>query len=72
MTTTPDNPHYADTDFAQSFDARDWAEAFCRRFKIVSWGPETDDSDPEGLMVGWFANAIMRGWDEHARRVSDD
>ena len=37
-----------------SFDARDWAKAFCKLFP---------DSDEE-LMVTWFANALMRGYDE--------
>jgi hypothetical protein len=37
-----------------SFDAVDWAEAFC---KI---NPEMDRE----LMVVWFANALMRGYDE--------
>jgi hypothetical protein len=41
-----------------SFDARDWAEAFC---KI---NPGAD----EGTMITWFANALMRGYDEHAAR----
>ena len=41
-----------------SFDARDWAEAFCKQF------PEVD----EDTMRGWFASALMRGWDEHAAR----
>jgi hypothetical protein len=39
---------------APSFDARDWAKAFC---KVC---PDVD----EGLMLGWFANALMRGYDE--------
>lgn len=39
----------------QSFDARDWAKAFC---KI---NPQMD----EGVMLVWFANALMRGYDEH-------
>ena len=39
-----------------SFDARDWAQAFCERF------PGHD----EGLMISWFANALMRGYDERA------
>jgi hypothetical protein len=43
----------------QSFDARDWAKAFCDRH------PEADD----GEMIGWFANAIMRGYDEAQRRA---
>lgn len=37
-----------------SFDARDWAEAFCKVF------PETD----EETVVTWFACALMRGYDE--------
>jgi hypothetical protein len=58
---TEDNPA-----FAQSFDAMDWDKAFCQRFSVT----RNEDGEPmdEGLMVGWFANAIMRGWDEHARR----
>jgi hypothetical protein len=43
-----------------SFDARDWAEAFCKAF------PGHD----EGTMLGWFANALMRGYDEHAMRMA--
>jgi len=37
-----------------SFDARDWAAAFC---KI---NPQMD----EGTMIAWFANALMRGYDQ--------
>ena len=37
-----------------SFDAKDWAEAFCKHF------PEMD----EGLMIAWFSCALMRGYDE--------
>lgn len=43
-----------------SFDARDWAAAFC---KINPNGPA------ENVMIGWFANALMRGWDEHDSRM---
>ena len=42
-----------------SFDAKDWAEAFCERFSAVPM----DDA------IGWFANALMRGYDE--RRAPD-
>lgn len=49
-----------------SFDARDWAEAFCRIAKTQ--GHDID----EGWMVTWFANALMRGFDEHAMRVLTD
>jgi hypothetical protein len=37
-----------------SFDARDWAKAFCKRFPTV----------PEDDAIAWFANALMRGFDE--------
>jgi hypothetical protein len=36
-----------------NMDAAHWAKAFCEKF------PRHD----EGLMVAWFANAIMCGWD---------
>lgn len=48
-----------------SFDAKDWAEAFCKIAKTQ--GHDLD----EGWMITWFANALMRGYDEHARRVAD-
>jgi len=41
-----------------SFDARDWAEAFCKL------NPSMD----EGVMLAWFANALMRGFDEAQMR----
>jgi hypothetical protein len=41
-----------------SFDAKDWAEAFNKRFPAVS----VDDA------IGWFANALMRGYDERTAR----
>lgn len=43
------------------FDAQVWAETFQ---KVVVDGGITIDSE---LMLGWFANAIMAGYD-HARR----
>ncbi len=43
-----------------SFDARDWAQAF---LKI---NPNTGLD--EGTMIGWFANALMRGYDERPAR----
>lgn len=44
-----------------SFDAKDWAEAFCK----------IHPGHDEGMMLSWFANALMRGYDEHARRAAD-
>lgn len=43
-----------------SFDARDWAAAFCKIH------PSMD----EGTMISWFANALMRGYDEFAARLA--
>jgi hypothetical protein len=51
-------PHYP----LGEFDGSKWAEEFMRLF-----GHRKDDID-EGLMLGWFCNAIMTGFDEHARR----
>lgn len=39
------------------FDARKWAEKFC---EIISDGRAID----EDMMVGWFANALMVGYDK--------
>lgn len=45
----------------QSFDHVDWASAFMER---VNAGITVD----EAFMRVWFANALMRGYDEHAQR----
>ena len=42
-----------------SFDAKDWAEAFCKL------NPNMD----EDTMITWFASAIMRGYDEAVSRT---
>lgn len=44
-----------------SFDAKDWAEAFCQR------NPAID----EELMITWFASALMRGYDEALSRIGN-
>ena len=49
------------TDLLKSFDAQVWAREF---MCIKASGVEID----EGLMIGWFANALMRGYDEHRWR----
>lgn len=56
-----------DTTFSQSFDAQDWARAFVER---VRENPSI--ATDEATMLGWFANALMRGYDEHARRASTE
>jgi hypothetical protein len=47
-----------------SFDAMDWAKCFCDTAR--SKGLDID----EGWMVSWFANALMRGFDEGVSRAS--
>jgi hypothetical protein len=42
-----------------SFDARDWAKAFLK----VNPHCGLD----EGVMIGWFANALMRGYDHQPK-----
>lgn len=55
-----------------SFDARDWAEAFCKI--AIDLGYRDADGKPidEGWMIGWFSNALMRGFDEHASRCTTE
>lgn len=38
-------------------DAQVWAQEFCKLFSIYGEHGEVID-DPEGLMIGWFANAF--------------
>lgn len=45
------------------FDAAAWAEAFSERFGIVRRGKHAGEPVDDDLMVGWFANAIMAGYD---------
>ena len=50
-----------------SFDARDWAKAFLDAFENGD-----DQFLTEDTMVGWFANALMRGYDQRSAELSDD
>ncbi len=52
-----------------SFDARDWAKAFCKIKDEQGWHASGID---EELMTTWFANALMRGFDECAGRQLAD
>jgi hypothetical protein len=56
------------SDFTQSFDARDWAVAWCKIAREIEAANDGRTVIDEGWMISWFANAIMRGYDEHARR----
>lgn len=54
-----------------SFDAQDWAKAFCktaRRLVIEGSDPNELLAD-EAWMISWFASALMRGFDEHSARI---
>ena len=46
-----------------TFDARTWAKGFNQT--LVKRGYQPHD---EGWLISWFANAIMKGYDEHAQR----
>ena len=52
-----------------SFDARDWAKEFCRIATELGYakGVKAEPID-EGWMVTWFANALMRGYDERSSK----
>ena len=56
-----------DLSFTQSFQAMDWAKAFVA---LVKQKPEI--ATDEATMLGWFANAIMRGYDERAWRDAEE
>ena len=63
---TPPKSEPEDFDM-QSMDGAVWAKAFADR--VTVWSTENGvESDTFGLMVGWFANAIMAGFDEANRR----
>jgi hypothetical protein len=51
-----------------SFDAVDWAKAFCKIATNLGYKDAEGQPVDEGWMVGWFANALMRGYDEYAKR----
>jgi hypothetical protein len=54
-------------EIVQSFDAREWAKDFVAHVKAHPGIP----TDLE-TMTGWFANALMRGYDERSRDVAED
>jgi hypothetical protein len=52
----------------RSFDARDWARELLRLHSGKTIGKAPDGNCcyfNEGDATGWFANALMRGFDEH-------
>ena len=55
-----------EADPLSGIDAREWAREFLR-----IWSGRWSEVD-EGLMISWFSNAIMRGFDEGARRALEE
>ena len=54
-----------------SFDATDWSEAFCKIASEHGFADKDGKPIDHGWMTGWFANALMRGFDEHAARTAN-
>jgi hypothetical protein len=54
-----------------SFDAQDWAAAFCKVANAHGFRDAKGEPIDEGWMISWFANALMRGYDEHVRNARD-
>jgi hypothetical protein len=53
-----------DIEIKESFDARIWAREFIARVHLNPAIPTDEDT-----MTGWFANALMRGYDERDREL---
>ncbi len=49
-----------------SFDAQDWAADFCKIATNLDYRNAEGSPIDEGWMIGWFANALMRGYDERS------
>lgn len=49
-----------------SFDAQDWARSFCKIANGFGFKDAKGEPIDEGWMTGWFANALMRGYDQRA------
>jgi hypothetical protein len=47
-----------------SFDAQDWAAAFCKAANEHGFKDAKGIPIDEGWMIAWFANALMRGFYE--------
>ena len=60
---TTQNPSYPAHYPSGEWDAQEWAKEFRRIFP--------DKTPDEGTMIGWFANAIMTGYDT-AKREADE
>lgn len=58
-----DRKTLATSELLKSFDARVWAKDFVEHVKKNPAIPTDEET-----MVGWFASALMRGYDEHRWR----
>ena len=58
----------AEQKWPHSMDAKVWAEQFYDHGWRVWKEPGGVESDQIGLMIGWFANAIMAGYDTAQQR----
>lgn len=67
-----EHPHWP----LPSFDAQDWAKAFCKIAADLGYRDHEGKPIDEGWMISWFSNALMRGYDEasaeRAQDVRDD
>lgn len=54
-------------EFEKTMDARDWVEGL--NLVLANHGEQPVDPD---LLLGWFANAIMFGYDEGQRRLTQE
>lgn len=59
MDNAPTEMESLDDSFRLSFDGQVWAKAFLERAKL-----DPKFATDEGNLIGWFANAIMRGFDD--------
>jgi hypothetical protein len=54
-----------------SFDAMDWANAFCKIADTYGIKDAKGERIDEGWMVSWFASALMRGYDQRSSEVNN-
>lgn len=52
-----------------SFDASEWAAAYCKIANRMGYKNSLGEPMDEAWMTTWFANALMRGHDEAVSRM---
>ena len=63
-------PEITERELVNSMDARVWAKEFMRLYENSRKAPQNiPDWVDEDLMRGWFANAIMAGYDNATRKL---